>query len=128
MIMMITTQMDGVEPAEIEAEIDEDDFPELTTYLEQSEEEDLKVELENTMYMHMCLIMMWHHLNVGRNDPDCELFAKPSHSSSSSLKLGINIDSVPDIPVSDKVKFVMRNGKRARLRRGITVDSGARAT
>ena len=46
-LLVIRMQMDDVKPAEIEPEIDEDDFSELTTYLEQSAEEDLKVELDN---------------------------------------------------------------------------------
>ena len=41
------------------------------------------------------------------------------------MKIGIDIDSVPDKAESAKARLVMRNGKRVRLGRGITVESGA---
>ena len=119
MVVMVMMQMGDAKSAEIEPEIDEDDFRELTMYLEDSEGEKSKDKLGI-----MGLIMKWIHWGIG-DHPDDKLFIEPKSSSRDSLKIGIDIDSVPDKPVSTKAKFVMRNGKRVRLRRGVTVDSGA---
>ena len=57
MMAMVAMQLDDVKPAEIEPASGEDDFPELTTYLEQSEEDNSRDEFGITA--HMYFVMMW---------------------------------------------------------------------
>ena len=118
MMLMVMTQVSKGESAEIEPEIVGDDFHELTEYLEGSEEIS-KVELG-----FVGIFMNWIYKVLGTN-PDSKLFIGTEPSVHDSLKIGIDIDSLPDKAESAKPRYVMRNGKRVRLRRGVTVDSGA---
>ena len=117
MMVVAVMQADEVESAEIGPEIVDDDFHELTRYLDEAVDMDRRdmtimiVAEQYLMYMLGFVIMVMVMLSFKQDQEE---------------GVGIEVYSLPASSVHAKLKAAqVVGGKRMRLRRGVTVDSGA---
>ena len=108
-----------------------DEFPDLTDFLENHYDLDTElIDPDRNLINIVCLLVMLILIMYGH--PEDKLITEHARPRSvpqlrRCKSLNIAIDSLPEIQKSEKSRpqFIMKNGKRIKLRKGITVDSGA---